>query len=1794
MDTETFGKFTKANVSSPYVTDDHTLYQPPVKTIAWYHTGAFINREKILSQFSDEYFPNWFEASKPDEENVSEEFREIRLPEPDLDGENLTAEEWREALRACKGMMLRQEVYELDVDALAVDDPLLRKEIPVKLFTTAYHNCHIKYLQPKEKNRYAVFHVTESEAITFHYELDLKQHDLKSDPRITHTLNLNIDEYGNILQSVAVVYPRIGTQTDSLLSSDELELINRVQKDEKHLFYSENFYTDKDISDDDNHRLRLICEANTYELTGINPETNADIKTEDPWVNFYFSIDELRSYRLNNIYQNNGKGVGMILYHEIPRNTNPTKRLVEQVRTLYFNESLDGPEDFKTLNRRGIVYETYKLALTESLLSAVFKDKLAREIHSRLSDPEISGYVSGNDLIKKFGNETVGQYWIPSGIAGFENDAIDHFCLPERYTDPFKNTTTLKFDDYDLYIKSSTDPLDNTVSVELFDYRILQPCKMKDINNNLSEVLFDALGMPIAMALRGKGNDGDNLECFNETYIHPDLNSIINFFTWNCEDDDTKTEEYLNEDARKFLGNATARYIYYLGEKKNGDTISWENHPACACDIVREKHVASLIEGEQSPIQVAFEYSDCMGTVLVKKIQAEPEFEGGPLRWIASGKTILNNKGKPVKQYEPYFCENHCFEEPENIGVATIMYYDAPGRLVRTEMPDRSYSRVEFSPWFVANYDQNDTLLEPGNGWYNKYIATLTMDEESKIFAECTTVHANTPQLTYLDSLGREVISIEHNRHYKNRNVNDEIIEEKYLTFKKLDAEGKPLWICDARKNLVMQYIWPVMPDFYMHDPHYPENQFDKNKNGYAPCYDIAGNLLFQHSMDAGDRWILNDAAGKPMFAWDFNQRQDTSNTFIDENRLYSTIYDELHRPVKQRLRINEENEQLIEQFIYGEKLNNAVQLNLHGQLYQHYDQSGLITHHSYDFKGNLLKVQKQLTSEYKAPVIDWQENSPTAELEEETFAQITEYDALNRISRLFNWHQETVGRVAVYEPHYNQRGLLESEDLVVKANKTDSDTGYTIEDIRNVTTPISGITYDAKGQREKVKYGNGTITRYQYDPETYRLVKLQTTRTNSAIEFPEMNNLLRDNNILQNLSYTYDPVGNITEINDDAFKPTFYNNQKVKPESKYVYDALYRLIEASGRENRNNTAPRQFDPPPIGLTVNSDAIMGYGEYYSYDPVGNIIKMRHSAKGGSWTRRYEYYESNNRLKRTWEGSDNWEDTNAENKITYQYDSHGNMLNLTDTDPKYYMHWDYRDMISSIDLGGGGFVFYNYDSEKQRTRKVIEDLKGNKQSERIYLGGVEIYKRYDIIEEIESIHLMDGDHQFLLVEDVLESKSDEIDKGILYRYQYSNHLGSAVLELNKNAIIISYEEYHPYGTTAFHAKNAGIKAAAKRYRYTGKERDEESGLYYHGARYYAPWLGGWISCDPKGIQTGIGLYTFVSNNPINRLDFTGEQDVSFQRRARKMEQRAFRLGGHIISVGNWLVRKANLENTPVDTAIQYATAAEAAGLHTILTFGSSAAAGIVKQFVKGGTDIGTGLGRAVTAKSSGDVAIGLSEAAGGFGIAILGDLPQMAHEAGEGAAKAVTARNAEERTLAVAQTVAAVSGLAGAGLGVRAVRAGKAGKASTVPKSQDASEFVYRRMSFEEAKISLTEGLQLSTNYGKTWISPNKQYVYNYPTKVGIGNYDVMLEFNLKPGSLKLLEFISEMKIERGAVTMGVPNQALRLLNDELIINTSIYSLQPTMLGIMKPGSQLLGFPHKPFGYEYSIPKSGKY
>jgi RHS repeat-associated protein len=95
-----------------------------------------------------------------------------------------------------------------------------------------------------------------------------------------------------------------------------------------------------------------------------------------------------------------------------------------------------------------------------------------------------------------------------------------------------------------------------------------------------------------------------------------------------------------------------------------------------------------------------------------------------------------------------------------------------------------------------------------------------------------------------------------------------------------------------------------------------------------------------------------------------------------------------------------------------------------------------------------------------------------------------------------------------------------------------------------------------------------------------------------------------------------------------------------------------------------------------------------------------------------------------------------------------------------------------------------------------------------------------------------------------------------------------------METNETGQVISYEEYHPFGTSAYRVAKSGTDLSLKRYRFTNKERDDETGLYYFGVRYYAAWLGRWTSSDPGDFVDGLNMYVYVRNNPVNGVDELG--------------------------------------------------------------------------------------------------------------------------------------------------------------------------------------------------------------------------------------------------------------------------------------------------------------------------------
>ena len=134
-------------------------------------------------------------------------------------------------------------------------------------------------------------------------------------------------------------------------------------------------------------------------------------------------------------------------------------------------------------------------------------------------------------------------------------------------------------------------------------------------------------------------------------------------------------------------------------------------------------------------------------------------------------------------------------------------------------------------------------------------------------------------------------------------------------------------------------------------------------------------------------------------------------------------------------------------------------------------------------------------------------------------------------------------------------------------------------------------------------------------------------------------------------------------------------------------------------------------------------------------------------------------------------------------------------------------------------------------------------------------------------ERETLRVRDGRSLVALVETrTTDTAGDDDAPPQVVRYQRGDHLASSRVEVDELGRILSYEEYAAFGATVYQGVRS-VTDAPKRFRFTGHERDEATGLYAMGARFYAPWLGRWISCDPAGLTDSPKRYEYVANNPV---------------------------------------------------------------------------------------------------------------------------------------------------------------------------------------------------------------------------------------------------------------------------------------------------------------------------------------
>lgn len=583
----------------------------------------------------------------------------------------------------------------------------------------------------------------------------------------------------------------------------------------------------------------------------------------------------------------------------------------------------------------------------------------------------------------------------------------------------------------------------------------------------------------------------------------------------------------------------------------------------------------------------------------------------------------------------------------------------------------------------------------------------------------------------------------------------------------------------------------------------------------------LSGATLLIDSIDAGKRLTFFGEAGQALDTWD------------SRGSHWQTDYDNQLRPIAIHEAAAQQARQVIERFTYAASATNDGKTNQCGRMIRHDDPAGSVLFSEYDLTGKLLSQTRHLLKDQHAA--HWPEDLDGRKglLESGTGHTTT-------------WRYAPTGEV------------LEQIDARRHTQRFWFDVAGQLE---KVTLQLHGTTqqrlildqvrYNAQGQIESQVLGGKITSAADYTPENGRMIQRSISRSTA--------------HILQKLHYAYDAVGNVLSVEDHS-KPEQHNaNQLVKPGSAYVYDSLYQLVKATGREEQGASVHAAL-PAWASSPSDRSRLLNFTQFYTYDERANLIQLQHQREGNNYTRQMRIAPDSNRGL-------SWKTDDPPPDFATGFDANGNLQALQTGQP---LTWNARNRLQSVTLveraeQEADTESYLYDGNGQRVRK--------RQTQRaralthcrdvVYLPGLEI--RESTTEKLEVITVQAGNCSVRCLHWGLGTPS-AINNDAL-RFSFDDHLGSNTLELDAEGSLISEEGYYPFGGTAWRAARNVLEAKSRTIRYSGKERDA-SGLYYYGQRYYAPWLQRWISPDPTGTADGLNLYCMVGNNPVRFADYQG--------------------------------------------------------------------------------------------------------------------------------------------------------------------------------------------------------------------------------------------------------------------------------------------------------------------------------
>jgi RHS repeat-associated protein len=969
-----------------------------------------------------------------------------------------------------------------------------------------------------------------------------------------------------------------------------------------------------------------------------------------------------------------------------------------------------------------------------------------------------------------------GGYAADQGYWWWPGDTL-HYAGAARYfvpavsVDPFGNRVETEHDRYDLFVVRRTDAKGDEVTAS-YDYRALSPTRVVDENHVATEYSYDPLA---EVVLRGIYGTEDGVVVGDEP-----LSDYVQV--------PAPTAEAVLADPAKYLQGA-GRYFLY-------DLEAWSRSPplppfTLELERLQFARPGPGAEAAPSDIAITLRYFDGAGRDLAaaELVSGQPPYTlfddtrprsstrhsllgDGAAEWRIANQVRYDDRGDVVTRYQPYFADAPAFEDRPD-AACWAMRCDGLHREIETETPKGFLTRNAYAAWSTTHWDEDDLVLE--SPYYAGHIDDPGTPAAEKEALRQAAAFADTPETSVRDVLGRAVQTV---RYLVEASEGGGAVEPRRVlkTYAWYDAQDKESAFADAR--------------FY--------NEADPNDPtyfNYFVLYDMLGHGVWQKSADSGNvplrapedgipRLRLFDGAGLPLVEW--SRRGYRLDTFYSALRQPSEV-----RATGPALA----GEIVAQRFVYGDD----ADANCVNRVVETMDQAGIVRTPSYTITGDATAFSRQFTADATVPT-DWRDPAAVP-LQAKVWTWSKKWNAVS----------EEVGRTAPNGAFVATGYTLNGWPRIVRLG---TGAGQVLEDV----AVIGAFAPD--GRPRTLTLPAAADVTSDYDPATLRLAR---TAALSA----------KGDSILD-LAYTYDPTGNVTQIDDAT--PVGGG----APDARlYVYDSLYRLRRATGR--------RQAQP---GTGVPED----YAQAYSFDDATNLTALVDEA-GGSYSTLYAVSASSDHAVTDAMAADRPPDD--------YYDADGLLTQLPDGSALAYDAVGRLARLQAVQAS----ALYQYGADGARTRKLLTPADGET-GETDYLDGFIAVGGADGRGEL----LLSLGEQLVAV---VRCPSVSAATGAEPRLQLSDRIQSVTYELAADGAILNGQSYYPFGETAIYVAPSADPRADKRYQFVGRELDPESGLYHFTARPYSPVLARWIVPDPAGTVDGPNLFAYVLGNPVSRVDPTGE-------------------------------------------------------------------------------------------------------------------------------------------------------------------------------------------------------------------------------------------------------------------------------------------------------------------------------